>query len=253
MAATEFKLLIYEKRGRVAEITLNRPSQLNALSIELYQELGDAIEVAGSDPDLRVVTITGSGRAFSTGGDLKQGDKINRDAPEVFAEVSKRMLSGILRSDLIVVAKVNGITQAGGLLVVAACDLVIASDQATFKSPEGLVGLYEPYSHALLAPLIGVRHTKHLLLTSETIDAAEAKRIGLVNKVVPHDELETETNKMVDRILASGPVALRMFKRMLNQQIEEFDASIVVEALGSEEGLEGTAAFTEKRKPKWRE
>lgn len=253
MNERSFTQLIYEKRGRVVELTLNRPDVLNALSLELYAELGDAIELAQRDTEARIVVITGAGRAFSTGGDIRQGEQVNREAPQLFAEVSKRMLSGILQSDQIVIARVNGIAQAGGLLIVAACDLAIASDQATFKSPEALIGLYEPYSHALLVPLIGVRHTKHLLLSCETISAAEAERIGLVNRVVPHDELDAATDSLIGNILKTGPRARAMFKRMINRQIEEFDSHIVIEALGSEEGLEGMAAFAEKRKPKWRE
>jgi len=252
MSEGGFTQLIYEKRGKVVEITLNRPDVLNALSIELYAELGDAVELAQQDDEAQIVVITGAGRAFSTGGDIKQGNRINRENPRIFAEVSKRMLGGILNSDRIMIAKINGITQAGGLLIVAACDLAIASDRATFKSPEALIGLYEPYSHALLMPLIGARRTKHLLLTCETIDAAEAERIGLINRVAPHDKLDGATEGMIENILKTGPRARAMFKRMINRRIEEFDDGVVIEALGSEEGLEGMAAFAEKREPKWR-
>jgi enoyl-CoA hydratase/carnithine racemase len=253
MSERDFTQLIYDKRGKVVEITLNRPDVLNALSLELYQEIGDAIAQAQSDREAQIIVITGAGRAFSTGGDIKQGDQVNRDTPQLFAEVSNRMLRGLLETDQIVIAKINGITQAGGLLIVAACDLAIASDQATFKSPEALIGLYEPYSHALLVPLIGARRTKHLLLTCETINAIEAERIGLINRVVPQDELSRATEQMIERILAAGPKARAMFKRMINQQIAAFDTGIVIEALSSEEGLEGMAAFAERRQPKWRE
>ncbi len=252
MGEQSFEQLIYDKRGKVAEITLNRPQVLNALSLELYTELGDAIAHATADPTVQVVVITGSGRAFSSGGDLKQGDKINRDDPARFADLSHRMLRGIVESDKVVLAKINGVTQAGGLLIVAACDLAIASDQATFKCPEALVGLWEPYGPALLVPQIGVKRTKHLLLTCETITAVEAERIGLINRVVPHEELDRATEQMIDRVLAGGPMARSMFKRMVNGYIEEFDTRIMIEALGSEEGREGMAAFTEKRKPGWR-
>lgn len=253
MSEGGFTQLIYDKRGKVVEITLNRPDQLNALSLELYGELGEAVEMTGRDPEAQIVVITGAGRAFSTGGDIKQGDRVNRETPQLFAEVSKRMLASIVDSDRIVIAKVNGAAQAGGLLIVAASDLAIASDEATFRSPEALIGLYEPYSHALLVPLIGARRTKHLVITCETIGAAEAERIGLVNRVVPHAELDGATDRMIERILATGPRARTMFKRMINRSLEEFDAGIIVEALGSEEGREGMAAFAEKRRPKWRE
>jgi len=139
MGDNDFRQLIYTKSSKVVEITLNRPHVLNALSVELYTELGDALIDASNDIDVQVILISGAGRAFSTGGDLKQGDTVNREDPQRFTEASNRMLKQILRSDKTVVAKVNGITQAGGLLIVAACDLAIASDRATFKCPEALV------------------------------------------------------------------------------------------------------------------
>src|ERR1700733_2531489 len=141
-----YEQLNYVREGKVARVTLNRPDVLNALSIELYTELGDALIEANADSQVQVVIITGSGTAFSTGGDLKQGDKVNRDDPARFAQASNRMLKGIISSDKVVIARVNGITQAGGLLIVAAADIAVASDRATFKCPEALVGLWEPYS-----------------------------------------------------------------------------------------------------------
>lgn len=254
MGKGEFKQLIYERRGKVVEITLNRPQVLNALSIELYTELGDAVAQAGGDYEAQIIIITGAGRAFSTGGDLKQGDIVNHEAPHLFAEASNRMLKQILTTEKIVVAKVNGITQAGGLLIVAASDLAIASEQATFKCPEALVGLWEPYGPALLTPQIGAKRAKHLLLTCETIDAAEAERIGLINRVVPHEELDRATEELVERLLATGPTARGMFKRMVNKHIGDLDdIEAVLEALSSEEGREGMAAFAEKRLPRWRQ
>jgi enoyl-CoA hydratase len=253
MKRDDFEQLIYTKKGKVVEIVLNRPDVLNALSIELYTELGQAVAQANGDQAVRVIVITGAGRAFSTGGDLKQGSKVNREAPKLFALASNSAIKQIMETDKIVVTKINGITQAGGLLIVAASDLAIASDRATFKCPEAIVGLWEPYSPALLTPQMGVKRTKYMLLTSDTIDAAEAERGGLINRVVPHDELDNATEKLIERILAGGPMALRAFKRMINEHIGDFDTRIVIDALGSEEGLEGMAAFAEKRKPKWRE
>ena len=253
MGDNDFRQLIYARSGKVAEITLNRPDVLNALSVELYTELGDALIEASNDLAVQVILITGAGRAFSTGGDLKQGDTVNRQDPRRFTEASNRMLKQILSSDKTVVAKVNGITQAGGLLIVAACDLAIASDRATFKCPEALVGIWEPYSPMLLTPQIGIKRTKYMLLASEAIDAAEAERVGLINRAVPHEELDSATEQLIEHILAGGPTTRSMFKHMVNEHIRDFDTSIVLEALSSEEGREGMSAFAEKRKPRWRE
>lgn len=252
MDQVDFQQLIYRKRDQVAEIVLNRPDVLNALSIELYTELGDAIERAQADVGVRAVVISGAGRAFSTGGDLKQGDQVSRDEPQRFAQASHRMLKQLLSTDKIVIAKVNGTAEAGGLLIVAASDLAIASNQATFRCPEALVGLWEPYSPALLGPQIGIKRAKQLLLTGEKIDAQEAERIGLINRVVPHEQLDGAIEEMIQKILAGGPRTLCMFKRLLNQQIGEFDTRVVIESLSSDEGREGMAAFAQKRKPSWR-
>jgi enoyl-CoA hydratase/carnithine racemase len=253
MANIEFRQLIYAKRHKVVEIALNRPDVLNALSVELYTELGDALTKASADEELQVIVITGTGRAFSTGGDLKQGDHLNRKEPELFADASNRVFTKILSSEKTIVAKINGITQAGGLAIVAACDLAIASDQASFKCPEALVGIWEPYTPFLLTPQIGIKRTKFMLLASESIDAVEAERIGLINRVVPHEELDNATAELIEHILSGGPQTRRKFKQLINEHIREFDSSSLLQALSAEEAREGMAAFAEKRKPNWRD
>ncbi|HJP91100.1 MAG TPA: enoyl-CoA hydratase/isomerase family protein [Pyrinomonadaceae bacterium] len=253
MANSEFRQLIYADRKKVVEITLNRPDALNALSIELYTELGDAVTKASADEAVQIIVITGAGRAFSTGGDLKQGDHVNREEPQLFADASNRVFTRILNSDKTIIAKINGITQAGGLAIVAACDLAIASDQASFKCPEALVGIWEPYTPFLLTPQIGIKRTKLMLLASESIDAVEAERIGLINRVVPHAELDSATAELIEHVLAGGPQSRRKLKKLVNEHFRQFDSISVLEALGSEEAREGMAAFAQKRKPNWRE
>jgi enoyl-CoA hydratase/carnithine racemase len=248
-----FNHLIYTRRDKVVEITLNRPDVLNALSLELYTEVGDALFAASDEAEVQVIVITGAGRAFSSGGDLKQSDMINRNYPQLLAAASNRMFKQILQSDKTVISKVNGIAQAGGLLIVAASDLAIASERATFKCPEALVGIWEPYSPVLLTPQIGLKRTKQLLLACDTLDAFAAERMGLINRIVPHEDLDGATQQLVDRVLAGGPVTRRKFKQMINQHLPEFDTRVIIEALSSEEGLEGMAAFTEKRRPRWQE
>jgi enoyl-CoA hydratase/carnithine racemase len=105
----------------------------------------------------------------------------------------------------------------------------------------------------MLTPQIGLKRAKHLLLTGETIDAVEAERIGFINRVVPHDELDRATDELIERILVAGPTARSRFKQLINERIGDFDTNIILEALSSEEGREGMSAFAEKRKPKWRE
>ncbi|MCS6805632.1 MAG: enoyl-CoA hydratase/isomerase family protein [Acidobacteriota bacterium] len=253
MIECDFKQLVFDQRRKIAQITLNRPDVLNAMSLELYTELADAIELASACRDVQVIVITGTGRAFSTGGDLRQGDVINRLEPNLFAQASSRVFKSLLASEKTIIAKVNGIAQASGVLIVAACDLAIASDQATFRCPEALVGLWEPYGPKLLPLAIGVKRAKYLLLTCDKISAVEAERMGLINCVVPHAELDRVTDELIEKVLAGGPMARAQFKRMINEQIGDFDPTVVLDALCSDEGREGMAAFVEKRKPRWRE
>jgi enoyl-CoA hydratase/carnithine racemase len=252
MAYSECKQLIYTKKSKVVEITLNRPEVLNAFSVELYTELGDALIRASADDEVQVIVITGAGRAFSTGGDLKQGDHLNQREPQLFVDASKRLFTQILASEKTIIAKINGITQAGGLVVVAACDLAVASDKATFRCPEALVGIWDPYTPFLLTPQIGMKRAKYMLLASESIDAVEAERIGLINSVVPHDELDSATDRLIQHVLAGGPRTRCKFKQLINEHIRQFNSDQVLEALSSEEAREGMAAFAEKREPNWR-
>lgn len=253
MGECDFKQLIFDRRGKTVQIMLNRPDVLNAMSLELYTELADAVELASACCDVQAIVITGAGHAFSTGGDLKQGNVVNHLDPNLFARASSRMFKHLLTSEKTIIAKVNGVAQASGVLIVAACDLAIASDQATFRCPEALVGLWEPYGPRLLPLAIGIKRAKYLLLTCDRISAVEAERIGLINSVVPHAELDRATDELIEKVLASGPMARAQFKRMINEQIGEFDLGVVLDALRSDEGREGMAAFAEKRKPTWRE
>jgi len=253
MSYTDFRQLICTKKRKVVEITLNRTEALNALTVELYTELGDALSEANADDEVQVIVITGAGRPFSTGGDLKQGDQLDKTEPQLFVDASNRVFRQMVASEKTIVAKVNGITQAGGLALVAACDLAVASDQASFKCPEALVGIWEPYTPFLLTPQIGMKRAKYMLLASESIDAVEAERIGLINRVVPYADLDKATDELIEHVLAGWPKTRRKFKQSINEHIRQFNSADVLESLSSEEAREGMAAFAEKRKPKWRD
>jgi enoyl-CoA hydratase len=210
--------VLYEVRGPSAWITLNRPDKLNAISHELRGALADALRRAAADDEVRVVVLRASGRAFSAGYDLSEeaaAGFANADAwrEELAADVDVTMQLWHLEKPTICV--VSGWCLAGGLETAMAADILVATPDARFGEPEirygsGPVTLLMPY-------VLGQRKTRELLLTGDTIDAAEAHRIGLVNTVVAADELEGEVARLVARIAATPLAVLKLTKRALNR------------------------------------
>jgi len=248
-----------DRDGAILTITIDRPHVLNALTPEAHAELARAFDLYGSDPQLRVAIITGSGdRAFCVGTDLKQLARDNRDDKPAtgFAGITKRF-------DLWkpVVAAVNGLCLGGGVEIVAACDLAIAADHAQFALPEPLVGLAALGGGGLqrLARQLPMKQAMWLVLTGKRIDADEAVRIGLINAVVPRRELLARVRDLAHDILAGAPLALEASKQVMLQSTSEPDLEAamrreypaVARMLASEDAREGPRAFAEKRKPRW--
>jgi enoyl-CoA hydratase len=218
--------LLEERLGPVRRLTLNRPEVLNALSAELVEALSDALRRAAADEDARVVIVRGAGRAFCAGYDLKE--EAEREAArgpldaagwrEELAGSVDRMLE-LFDLPKPIVAEVHGYCLAGGCDLMMMCDLAVASDDALFGEPEirfgsGVVTMVMPW-------LIGARKAKELLFTGEDrIPAEEALRIGLVNRVVPHDRLEEETLALARTIAVLDPVAVSLTKRAINHAWE---------------------------------
>jgi enoyl-CoA hydratase/carnithine racemase len=219
-------VLLEESLGPVRRLTLNRPSRLNALSGELVETLDDALARAADDDGVRVVILTGSGRAFCAGYDLKEeAEHVKEHGPldvagwqAALGKDLGRMLE-IFDLPKPVIAQVHGYCLAGGCDLMMMCDLAIASDDAMFGEPEirfgsGVVAMVMPW-------LIGARAAKELLLTGEDrVTADEALRIGLVNRVVPRDELESATLALANEIAILDPVAISMTKRSINRSLE---------------------------------
>jgi enoyl-CoA hydratase len=210
--------IIYERRGPSAWITLNRPAKLNAISHELRDAFADALRRAERDDDVRVVVITGAGTAFSAGYDLSEEasgglDNANLWHRELAADVDVTMLLWRLAKPTI--AAVRGWCLAGGLETAMAADLLICTPDARFGEPEirygsGPVTLLMPY-------VLGQRKTRELLLTGDTIDADEALRIGLVNRIVSDHQLDAEASRLVARIAPTPLPVLRLTKNALNR------------------------------------
>ena len=212
-------------------LTLNRPAKLNALSGELVAALDAAIAAAADDPDVRVIVLEGAGRAFSSGYDLTEeaeggiaGPVAWRDALAVDVAATLRVLD----CPKPVIAQVHGYALAGGLELAMACDLVVAADGTRFGEPEIRYGsapvtLLMPY-------LVGQKKTRELLLTGDLIDAVEAERIGLINRVVPADRLAAEVDSLADRLARTPPEVMGPTKRMLNRAMDAAGFRIAVEA-----------------------
>lgn len=216
------RILLEEQVGPVRRLTLHRPDVLNALSSDLVEELSSALGRAADDPEARVVVLRGAGRAFCAGYDLKEeaeaGEKDVARWREELAHDVGRMLE-LFDHPLPVIAEVHGYCLAGGCDLMMMCDLAVASDDAIFGEPEirfgsGVVTMVMPW-------LIGARKAKELLLTGEDrVSAGDALAMGLVNRVVPRDDLEGETMALAREIAAIDPVALRLTKKAVNRSLE---------------------------------
>ena len=212
-------------------LTLNRPAKLNALSGDLVRVLVDAVDAAILDPDVRVIVIEGAGRAFSSGYDLTEGAEGEIGGPVAWRDVLAADVAAVLHvldCPKPVIAQVHGYALAGGLELAMACDLVVAAEGTKLGEPEIRYGsapvtLLMPY-------LIGQKKTRELLLTGDLIDAVEAERIGLVNRVVPADRLAAEVDALADRLARTPPEVMAPTKRMLNRAMDAAGFRLAVEA-----------------------
>ena len=212
-------------------LILNRPAKLNALSIELVRALSAAIETATTDPRVRVLVIEGAGRAFSAGYDLTEEAEGGTPGPVEWRAMLATDVAatlGILECPKPVIAQVHGYALAGGLELAMACDLIVAAEGTRLGEPEIRYGsapvtLLMPY-------LIGQKKTRELLLTGELIDAVEAERIGLINRVVPADRLVAEVDALADRLARTPPEVMGPTKRMLNRAMDAAGFRLAVEA-----------------------
>ncbi len=235
-------ILLQEPTPWGVRLVLNRPDKLNAISTELRDALGAAIEAAQLDPRIRVVVIAGAGRAFCSGYDL--GDEFGEDA-WAWREILARDIAvtmAVWRCSKPVIAQVHGYVLAGGLELAMACDLIVAADDAKLGEPEIRFGS-APVT--LLMPfLIGQKVTRELLFTGDHIDAARAERIGLVNRVVPVDRLAAEVDALADTIARVEPDVMAPTKIMLNRAMEAAGFLAAVEAGLDLESIINTSAAT---------
>ena len=255
-----YETLNVETRNRIAFLTVNRPDKLNALNAKAKAELQRAVEAVRSDRGVDVVIITGSGdKAFVAGTDIKELASLDAASGKTFAAEGQSVFAEIEDLGKPVIAAVNGYALGGGCELALACHIRIASDKAKFGQPEVNLGIIPGYGGTQrLAKLVGKGRACEMILTGEAIDAAEAFRIGLVNKVVPHAELMAAAENLAVAIIAKGQLAVRLAL----QAVMLTDETTLSDGLGLEADLfgqccatndfkEGTAAFLEKRKPQF--
>jgi len=255
---TETQLLVEIADG-IATVTLNRPGQFNALSSALISDLQSAFDRIAEDPGVRVVVLAARGRGFCSGHDLKEIRGM-AGAPEVeslFARCSRMMLT-IARLPQPVIAKVHGLATAAGCQLVATCDLAVASESATFATPGVNIGAFCSTPGVALGRAVGRKHAMELLLTGAPIDAARAYAIGLVNRVVPAENLDAEVSAMARLIAARSSNAIASGKAVFYRQLElPLDEAYAVagHAIACDfftaDGKEGVDAFLGKREPTW--
>ncbi len=255
-------ILVSEAEG-IVTITLNRPDKLNAFIGHMRRDLAEALEHAGSDRSVRVVIVTGAGRAFCAGGDVAfMAELMDRRDAEEFSRIlgaGRRVITAIRQMTKPVIASINGPASGAGCNLAFACDLRIASNSATFSQSFAKVGLHPDWGGTYFLPrLVTSNKACEMFFLGESIDAAEAARLGIVNQVVAPEELENATLQLARRLRAAPPIALAAAKHAVYMseaaELEEmlrYETEAQLRCFESEDGHEGVRAFLEKREPRF--
>ncbi len=256
----EYLILKTEVSEGIALVTINRPEALNALNTRFFQEMDDVIESVSKMPDVKVMVITGMGKAFVAGADIAEMVNKNPEEGSAFSRIGQHTFRSLELLEIPVIAAINGFALGGGLELAMGCDFRIASSKAKFGQPEVNLGLIPGYAATQrLSRLTGLGNALYLLTTAEMIGAEEALRIGLIQKIVEPEQLMDEVMKIAATIISKGPEAVKKVKKVTRQGfLMDFEKGCELEAeqfgtlfgKGSE-GEEGMKAFLEKRKPGW--
>ena len=245
------RFLATRVEGRVLHLRIDRTERRNAFTQDMYRGLKRAAVWANGQPELDAVCLTGTGDWFAAGGDMAGRAEDTAGLALEWDPTDQFPFRHIERCDKIWVAKINGLCQAGGIDLALHCDVVVASDRARFRVPELLRGIPDPFMSARLAEAVGVVKARYLFFTADDLDAAAASAIGLVGRVVAHDELDAHTDWVLAQIAATGPAARAAIKRDLNQRLPAADIGLFQRSIRSAEMVEGMRAFLDKRPPRF--
>jgi enoyl-CoA hydratase len=253
-----YENIILEYQDKVAVVKFNRPKALNALNSATLDDLKAAVDEIAANNSIRVVIITGEGtKAFVAGADIAEMQPMNPMEAVTFSQKGHIAISALEKLDKPVIAAVNGYALGGGFEVALACDIIYASEKAKVGFPEVTLGILPGFGGTQrTAKLIGLARAKEMIFTGKTISAQDAYEIGLINKVVPDDQLMTQVQELAAKMCAAGPVGIRLAKGCVNKSLSlDIDTGLDYEAeafglcFGTSDQKEGMTAFLEKRTP----
>ena len=254
-----YDYLKFESEGGIGIIILNRPEKRNALSLELLQELSVLLTSISENKETRVVIIKGEGKVFCAGHDISQLINHEMTFYKAIFDTCVEVMEKIQHLPQPVIAQVHGVATAAGCQLVAACDLAVAEEDTLFGTPGVKVGLFCTTPAVPLVRAIGRKRALDMLLTGRMISAKEAEQYGLINKVVPGDQLTAETTALARRIAEASPLTLSLGKsafytqvNLADSQAYDYAKQAIVNNLFAEDAQEGLSAFLEKRKPAWK-
>lgn len=252
-----FECILYDKDQGVTTIKLNRPEVLNAMNKQLWLDLQAALEDASEDPQVKALIITGEGRAFSTGADLKESKTRSPEEYRAYLVELQEASRKIIRFEKPTIAAINGYALGSGYELALACDIRIAAEEAQIGSPEAMVtSSVTGGAFRLIQNLIGPGKAKELLFTGQYIDGKEAERIGLVNKSVPLKQLESAAREMAEKIVANSAISIKMIKKGLQMAqsgisldaLMDFEIEACLTCVSTKERQESLKEFAERKR-----
>ncbi|MBW1772894.1 MAG: enoyl-CoA hydratase/isomerase family protein [Deltaproteobacteria bacterium] len=255
----EYKYLLFEKQNHIAKISLNIPETKNALNLEVRDDLMEVLTTLRDDDSVHVVILTGTGAAFCAGGDIRTMEDVTPVAGRIRLKKGQRLIKAMVELEKPIIAAINGTAAGAGVSLALASDILLASETAKFFISFTRVGLTPDWGQYYFLPLrVGLTKAKELMFTGDPVDAKEAERIGLINKVYPHKRLEEEAYAWAER-LARGPTqSYAMIKAALNRWPSSLESFLEMEsvmqavAFSSDDFDEGRRAFLEKRAPQFK-
>lgn len=248
-----FETIVFEKKNQVAIVTMNRPDKLNACNTRMYRELDRALDLIERDRDIRAIIITGAGdKAFSAGADIEELEFANLQESREYIAIDARTFRHFENIRQPVIAAVNGAAIGYGCKIAIVSDITIASEKARFSLPGITIGAVHVITLGRGREVLGRKRLAHMLLTGETLDARQAEMWGIVTKVVPHDQLLVEAEKLANRIASFPAISVEVTRRMLHRGMDDdyrWEDLLSPGLLLMEDIKEGRRAFLEKRKP----